>query len=261
MTGYFAVNKLTQEEFISRAKKLHKEKFSYKKVVYDGQKKKVVIGCRACRKWFSVTPGVHLRKKGKGGCMLCLVKAKAQARWERASSEFTKKARDIHGELYDYSKVEYKTARTKIEILCRECDVTFLQIPNSHLNGSGCPHCCRPHAHSKSSIKWLEYEAKKRRIKIRHARNGGEFQIPGTRYRADGYHATSKTIFEFYGDVYHGNPKKYKPRSRPHPHNDRTAASLYKETMKREEMLRSLGYNVVTMWQSDFKQLVREGVI
>ena len=58
--------------------------------------------------------------------------------------------------------------------------------------------------YSKASIQWLEWimEEKRRqkdKIKIEHALNGGEFKIPGTNYRCDGYDRSNNTIYEFYG--------------------------------------------------------------
>lgn len=41
---------------------------------------------------------------------------------------------------YDYSLVEYKTAHTKVKIICKKHGV-FEQSPNNHLNGKGCPKC------------------------------------------------------------------------------------------------------------------------
>lgn len=243
----------TRDNFVARARELHGDKYSYKRVDYQGNRVPVIIGCRTCRTWFEQAPCQHVLPRG---CRKCGGAAKA------TTEEFIEKAREVHGDLYDYSEVVYENARfKKVKIHCNECDADFMQIPNSHLNGSGCPHCCRPHAHSKSSIIWLEHEAKTRRIKIRHARNGGEYQIPGTRLRVDGYHAKSNTVFEFHGDAYHGNPAKYKPRSRPHPYNDKTAAVLYRDTIAREELLRSLGYTVVTIWQSEYKALRKAGKI
>ena len=57
------------------------------------------------------------------------------------TEEFIEKAKKIHGDKYDYSKVNYINAQTKIIIICN-LHGEFLQTPNSHLNGSGCPHCC-----------------------------------------------------------------------------------------------------------------------
>lgn len=53
---------------------------------------------------------------------------------------YIQKFQEVHGDRYDYSKVEYKTTRDKIVIICKEHG-EFLQTPNSHLNGRGCPQC------------------------------------------------------------------------------------------------------------------------
>ena len=54
--------------------------------------------------------------------------------------EFIKKARDKHGDKYDYTNVKYDNAHTKVCIICKEHG-EFWQQPNSHLNGNGCPKC------------------------------------------------------------------------------------------------------------------------
>lgn len=56
------------------------------------------------------------------------------------TEEFIKRAREIHGDKYDYSKVEYKTTRDKITIIC-PIHGEFEQSPNNHLRGRGCPKC------------------------------------------------------------------------------------------------------------------------
>lgn len=53
---------------------------------------------------------------------------------------YTHKFQEVHGDRYDYSMVEYKTTREKVVIICKEHG-EFLQTPNSHLNGRGCPDC------------------------------------------------------------------------------------------------------------------------
>ena len=60
---------------------------------------------------------------------------------------FIKRAREVHGDKYDYSKVEYKNNKTKVCIVCSEHG-EFWQNPNHHLSGQGCPYCSdRLHAH------------------------------------------------------------------------------------------------------------------
>lgn len=54
--------------------------------------------------------------------------------------EFVYRAKEVHGEKYDYSKVEYKKAKEKICIVCHEHG-EFWQIADHHLRGRGCPKC------------------------------------------------------------------------------------------------------------------------
>jgi hypothetical protein len=53
---------------------------------------------------------------------------------------FIIKAKQIHDNKFDYSKVEYKSFSTKIKIKCLKHGY-FMQTPNSHLNGKGCRKC------------------------------------------------------------------------------------------------------------------------
>ena len=56
------------------------------------------------------------------------------------TEEFIRRAREVHGDKYDYSKVEYTDSRTKICIICREHG-EFWQRASAHLDGQGCPLC------------------------------------------------------------------------------------------------------------------------
>ncbi len=56
------------------------------------------------------------------------------------TEEFIKKAREVHGDRYDYSKVEYVNNHTKVCIICKEHG-EFWQSPSHHLEGSGCSKC------------------------------------------------------------------------------------------------------------------------
>lgn len=59
---------------------------------------------------------------------------------EELKKVFLKKAELLHGNRYNYSKVDYKNSKTKVIIICR-IHGEFLQIPNSHLMGCNCPSC------------------------------------------------------------------------------------------------------------------------
>lgn len=108
--------------------------------------------------------------------------------------------------------------------------------------------------YSKVAIRWLEHEAKTRGITIRHAENGGEFCIrttKGYKQPVDGCCEETRTIFEFYGDYYHGNPNKFKADDLYHgtPYSQK-----WEKDEKKRKAFEDLGYTVVIMWESDWIQ-------
>jgi hypothetical protein len=57
------------------------------------------------------------------------------------TTEFIEKAKAIHGDKYDYSKVNYIKKSIKIEIICINHNYNFTQTPHDHLGGHGCSKC------------------------------------------------------------------------------------------------------------------------
>ena len=100
------------------------------------------------------------------------------------------------------------------------------------------------------AVAWLKRVAKEQGIHIQHAGNGGEVKIMGTPYRVDGYCEETNTIYEFHGDYWHGNPVVY---DRDEMRHGKTMGEYYDNTIERENVLRSMGYNLVVMWESDWK--------
>lgn len=168
-------------------------------------------------------------------------------------NEFFEKCILVHGERYDYTQTVYKGRKSRIKITCSEHG-TFKQLPGDHINGHGCPSCVKVAASNKA-LTWLETIIEKEDIFIEHAANVGEFQIVGTNYRVDGYHRDSKTCYEFHGDAFHGNPSRYTPDDKCHPFSQETASELYEKTIRREQEIRALGYNLVVIWESEWDQL------
>lgn len=131
------MRKLTQEEFIERAKQKHGEIYDYSKVIYKNRRTKISIICPK-HGVFLQTPGDHLTGYG---CPICGGTKKL------TTEEFIKKAKEIHGVKYDYSKVEYKNAKTPVTIICHKKNLLgkehgeFRQVPNYHLSGNGCQKC------------------------------------------------------------------------------------------------------------------------
>jgi len=122
------------EEFIKKAKEKHGDKYDYSKVKYTSSGERVIIICKVHGE-FLQTPAKHFT----GGCKLCGVLMQTNKRSSN-TERFIEKARVIHGDKYDYSKVEYINSLKKVIIICKEHG-EFLQIAGSHLQGHQCKIC------------------------------------------------------------------------------------------------------------------------
>lgn len=61
-------------------------------------------------------------------------------------------------------------------------------------------------------------------------------------------------IIEFNGDLFHGNPLIYNKDDTPHPYNKKlTAGDIWKIDLLREEYFISKGYEVLVIWESEYK--------
>ena len=111
---------------------------------------------------------------------------------------------------------------------------------------------------SNVSIEWLEYISNKDNIFIQHGMNLGEFRIPGSRLKADGYCAETNTVYEFYGTYWHGCPIKYSHADTINPSTKCTFSELHQRTIKREAKLKELGFNVISIWESEWRRIKKD---
>lgn len=125
------------EEFIQKSIVIHKYKYDYSKVNYKKSNSKIIIICPIHGE-FNQKPNNHLQGKG---CQKCGFEAIAKSKINN-KEHFIKKSKETHGDRYDYSISNYKSAKTKLKIICPEHG-EFMQTPNNHINGKGCPKCKR----------------------------------------------------------------------------------------------------------------------
>lgn len=123
--------KYTTEEWIELAKEVHSDRYDYSKAEYKGKEEKVCIICKEHGEFY-MRAFAHVRLKS--GCPKC------SKRHRYSTEEWIDLANMTHVGKYDYSKVEYKNAKTKVEIICPEHG-SFLQTPEKHQRGEGCPKC------------------------------------------------------------------------------------------------------------------------
>jgi hypothetical protein len=192
---------------------------------------------------------------GKGGCTKCLSRRRSERNIQRqlSVSQFVEMLNERNEKFKDKevflsNESAFINRSNKAEFECKKKH-KWLAFPNNILIGRGCPKCKR-RPYSKVAIMWMESLNKN----IQHAENGGEFRIPGTNYFADGYDKSSNTIYEFHGDAWHGNPELYQPSDKCHPYDKQlTAQTLYKRTQEKENIIKQKGFNLITIWENDWK--------
>lgn len=116
---------------------------------------------------------------------------------------------------------------------------------------------------SMASIKWLEWFMEETKmfgtpIHIRHALNGGEVQLLGTKYRLDGYCADTNTAYEFNGCFWHGCHTCF-PNQRHQtklPRTNQSVEELWVLTLKKQ-YIKSQGMKLVSIWGYEFNEMLQ----
>jgi len=117
-----------------------------------------------------------------------------------------------------------------------------------------------PSYYSAKSLRWLKWIEENNQISVQHAEKGGELRIPISNgyIQVDGYCKDTSTVYEFHGDVYHGNLDIYEPDDNCHPFDKEvTALELNEKTIMREELIRNIGFNLVSIWEKDWDLIER----
>ena len=124
------------QNFIEKAKRVHKDKYDYSKVEYKNANAKVCIICPKHGEFWQLPYG-HLNGRG---CPICRY-IKSSSAVKKTKEQFISESKHVHGDKYDYSKVNYINNRTKVCIICPEHG-EFWQRPDKHIiRKQGCPYC------------------------------------------------------------------------------------------------------------------------
>lgn len=121
----------TFEWFENQSNFVHRNKYVYHKETYKDVKTKTLITCPIHGDfWQTLDKHLHSQE----GCPRCA------HTWMPTTDEIIEKCRIIHGDKYDYEKLSYVNAKTKVTITCKKHG-DFLQDIHHHLDGNGCPKC------------------------------------------------------------------------------------------------------------------------
>ncbi len=118
-------------EFIERSIKIHGDFYDYSKVSFNKAADKV---CIVCPKHGEFLVKGHSHLEGVS-CKKCSFEKR-----RGNTKSFILKAKEKHGDTYDYSLTSYVKSNLPVDIVCEKHGV-FKQTPNSHLRGNGCAKC------------------------------------------------------------------------------------------------------------------------
>tara|TARA_B110000240_G_scaffold172449_1_gene197509 strand:- start:518 stop:2113 length:1596 start_codon:yes stop_codon:yes gene_type:complete len=188
---YADSKKIIVKEFLKRAIKKHGNIYDYSKINFIEMRKQITIICPKHGD-FQQTPNGHLR----GGCEKCGYETLSQIKSD-TKDEFIQKALNVHGKLYNYSKVVYKGSHAKVIIICNQHG-EFNQTPNNHINGQECPSCAE-YGYDKNLLATLYIQE----IKLTNGKHALKYGITNNDYQERakkqrrGIDGTLRNIFNF----------------------------------------------------------------
>lgn len=139
------------EEVISMCNAVHHNEYDYSLIkTYKNTKEKLPIICKKHGVFYQTFDN-HVRSKQ--GCPEC-GKLKYAEHQRLTTEDFITKAKQVHGDKYDYSMVNYTLSQNEVDIICKQHG-KFRQIARNHLFGAGCPLCFKEKSNIEREI--LEY--------------------------------------------------------------------------------------------------------
>jgi len=145
-----------KDKFIAKAKAKHGDKYDYSKVVYSHSHTEVTIICPKHGE-FAQKPINHI-SRGRG-CQICSSELVIQKN-TTTQKEFIDRATRLHGNNYDYSKINFLNMGAKIEIICKKHGA-FSMTPANHLyRKQGCPKCYRDKQSKSQLVSFDEFKNK-----------------------------------------------------------------------------------------------------
>lgn len=238
--------KMSNEEYVEKAKKIHGDKYNYTITNFINMKSKIKYICNLCNKINEQSASGHIGGKTCGHCAGRFI----------TTEDFILKAKLVHDQTYNYDKTIYISNKDNLLITCLKHG-DFEQRPDHHLSGSGCPKCRA--SFSLSEKEWLDI------LNISIRNQSIDVDNFNRKKNVDGFDPLNKIVYEFHGDYYHAHPNCSScfKRDAIHPHQmlrknkskQKTNAQIYADTLYREQKIKESGYKLVVMWEHEFLSL------
>jgi hypothetical protein len=186
---------------------------------------------------------ITLDNLGEGkGCYECGL-LEARERYRKPYKVVVKYFNDNDYEILS-SEESYINSHSYVNFKCSKGHEGKIQIYHFY-QGVRCRFCSSGPV-SKMSQDWLD--------SLNILVENREVKLKDLGFRVDGFDPETKTVYEFLGDYWHGNPAKY-PADGINAHNKKSFGRLYEETKTRILRLEEKGYKVVFVWESDFNKV------
>lgn len=214
--------------------------YNYDNVEYGGTKIKVSIKCKK-HGTFQQLPFDHINGAGCPQCGNTIRSDKNRI----SLVDWLQRAKIKHGDRYDYSMItDVKSQSTKLPFICKKHGVFYTSMKQHLKFGGSCPSCTK----SFYENEWLDslnISKQNRNIKV--------FLDDGY-IIADGYNEKTKTVYEFWGDYWHGNPlttdhKKINYQTK------KTFGELYANTQNKIHNIKKSGYILIDIWEYEWLKL------
>lgn len=242
------MKKLTTDQFISMAISVHGSKYDYSKSIYTKSREKLTITCPIHGDWYQ-SPNDHT--SGGCGCPSCKFDLIASQK-RHSHNHFVNNAQQVHCGVYDYGKVQYINAITKVEIVCYTHG-SFFQTPDKHVTSkTGCPKCSCTISKGERVIQQI-FDSNN----IIYER---EKQFPGltgstknSRLRYDFWLPQFNTLIEFDGEQ-HFSPVRTKGKISSEEAVKKHLACVKNDKVKNEYAQKN-GYHLVRIHHSELPKL------
>ncbi len=144
--------KVTTSDWVEMVRDIHSSRYTYDRTVYTASREKLIVTC-SVHGDFTITANKHQQGQGCRACKEATFAEQQVTKKRKAAEDFASEASEVHRNRYTYGNVEYNGNKSLVSITC-QTHGDFMQSPNKHKLGRGCPKC---HSYTGRTIIYLAH--------------------------------------------------------------------------------------------------------
>lgn len=150
--SHSGIFKLT-EDIVKKFKTIHGDRYDYSLFEYKGCQVKSTFICNI-HGIFEQTPECHYKSNG---CKKCGNKSRIRrdSKIKNAAPKFIERIKNMYGDRFDYSRIDYKGQKVKVELVCN-IHGSFWQYPSDLKQGHHCQSCGRASTGEAIKKRWKQ---------------------------------------------------------------------------------------------------------